>query len=66
MNRMMAAPSLPENAHALPGEEILARLDTRAETGLTAQEAKSRLARYGPNTLRVRRPVTLLRITPPG
>jgi Ca2+-transporting ATPase len=62
MKEAMAAPSPPENAHALPADEVVARLGTHAQTGLTAQEAKSRLALYGPNALRFRRPVTLFHI----
>jgi magnesium-transporting ATPase (P-type) len=37
--------------HAITSEEALRRLDTRAETGLAAEEAKQRLERYGPNRL---------------
>ncbi len=36
--------------HALATGEVLARLDSRA-TGLTTDEVRARLARYGPNRL---------------
>ncbi len=36
--------------HALATDEVLARLDSRA-TGLTTDEVRARLARYGPNRL---------------
>ncbi len=43
----------PESApwHVLPVEEVLARLGVEPERGLSAQEARRRLARYGPNEL---------------
>ncbi|MDP2620079.1 MAG: cation-translocating P-type ATPase [Hyphomicrobiales bacterium] len=50
------------SAHALPAGEVLSGLGASTGTGLSGREAKSRLARYGPNALRVRRPVTLLNI----
>jgi Ca2+-transporting ATPase len=38
--------------HSLPAEEAAARLDTSPRVGLEAEEATSRLARYGPNALK--------------
>jgi hypothetical protein len=35
--------------HALEAEEILARLVTFAESGLSNEEARRRLEQYGPN-----------------
>ena len=37
--------------HAVEPEEVLARLATYAESGLTSSEAEKRLAHYGPNEL---------------
>ncbi len=39
------------DAHALPVAEVLARLRCDAARGLSAAEARERLARYGPNAL---------------
>lgn len=39
------------SAHALAGTEILDRLRTEPERGLSDQEARTRLAQYGPNDL---------------
>ena len=47
--------------HVLTGDEVLARLDARAE-GLTADEAARRLGQYGPNALQATAPVSVLRI----
>jgi magnesium-transporting ATPase (P-type) len=41
--------------HALPANEALARLDSSAESGLTAAEVSRRLEKYGPNQLPQRR-----------
>ncbi len=53
-------PDIPSSSsppwHALPADEVLARLDSGAG-GLTPAEADRRLARYGPNSLSVRPPV---------
>ncbi|HET8654335.1 MAG TPA: HAD-IC family P-type ATPase, partial [Longimicrobiaceae bacterium] len=47
--------------HALPAAEALARLDTRA-AGLGEMDAADRLARHGPNALRVAKPVSAWKI----
>ena len=48
---MMAPRPAAENAHALPVSEVLARLGTDPARGLSAAEARSRLARWGHNEL---------------
>ncbi len=47
--------------HALSPQEALSALNTRPE-GLTSQEARARLALYGPNRLRVAPPVSPLKL----
>lgn len=49
-----AAPAVQtaEPWHLMPLPEVLARLGTSAETGLTAEEAAARLRQYGENRLR--------------
>jgi Ca2+-transporting ATPase len=47
--------------HAVPADEVLARLDTRP-SGLTPAEAGRRLQEHGPNRLEAARPVPALRI----
>jgi Ca2+-transporting ATPase len=44
--------------HALEAEEILARLATYAESGLSNEEAGRRLDQYGPNQLKEAPPIT--------
>ncbi|TAK52143.1 MAG: cation-translocating P-type ATPase [Betaproteobacteria bacterium] len=39
------------DAHALPATEVVARLDSDAARGLSAAEARARLAKYGRNAL---------------
>jgi Ca2+-transporting ATPase len=43
--------------HSLTVDEVAARLDTDIESGLSQDEARRRLAEYGPNELEVVRPV---------
>jgi len=50
----------PLHWHALSPEEMLARIETRPERGLTTPEAAVRLARYGPNALPEQKPPSLL------
>ncbi len=60
----MAEPSRAGQAapwHALSPQEALSALNTRPE-GLTSQEARARLALYGPNQLRVAPPVSPLKL----
>ena len=57
----MPPPDLATPWHALPPNEVLERLGSRA-TGLTATEAADRLARYGPNLFRKSPPASLVRI----
>ena len=46
------APKFPEDTwHALPPEDILTQLATPPDTGLSAEQAAQRLAKYGPNQL---------------
>jgi len=47
----MAARRAVENAHALPESEVLARLGTDPQRGLSGAEARARLAHYGRNEL---------------
>ena len=42
---------IPVVWHALPAQEALARLDSNAQSGLTAAEVSHRLAKYGRNQL---------------
>ena len=50
MKDMPAEISGLQSAHALPGAEVLALLESDAQ-GLTPDEAAARLVRFGPNTL---------------
>src|SRR5262245_41012777 len=52
-----AEPFDPETAHALPAEAVVAALETDAAGGLSSEEARARLARYGPNELPAEPPV---------
>jgi P-type Ca2+ transporter type 2C len=45
--------------HALPAEEVAARLSVDVEEGLDAAEVSRRLAEYGPNVLRTEPPPSL-------
>ena len=56
-----AAPSETSAWHAVEADAALAILDA-TRTGLAADEAESRLSRYGPNTLPRKAPPTLLEI----
>ena len=47
-----------ENAHALPAGEVLARVGTDLERGLSAAEANSRRTRFGDNVLPATPPVS--------
>ena len=47
----MAARTAAENSHALPADEVLARLGTDPARGLSTAEARSRLVRWGRNEL---------------
>jgi Ca2+-transporting ATPase len=44
--------------HALPAEEVLTKLGTLADKGLTSEEVQERMAIYGPNQLREAPPVS--------
>lgn len=60
--RRRSGPAQTEGApawHALPVEEVLARLSTDVEAGLGDDEAARRLAQDGPNELRAKPPRTL-------
>lgn len=57
----MTSPNLGEACHALPGEEVLARLEAPAD-GLSEAEARGRLERFGPNALRAAKPVSAWKI----
>lgn len=46
--------------HALPVDQLISHLGSDAGTGITAEEAQSRFAAYGPNTLRKHRPPNVL------
>ncbi len=59
--RPVPAPEAGSGAHERPADAVLAALDTRID-GLSAAEAEARLARYGPNALRVIRSRSALRI----
>jgi Ca2+-transporting ATPase len=50
----------PLRWHALSPEEMLARIETSPERGLTTAEAAVRLVRYGPNALPEQKPPSLL------
>lgn len=41
----------PDSAHSLPGEELLASLESNLQTGLGTAEVEARLERFGPNIL---------------
>lgn len=47
-----------QNWHSMGANEVLKRLDTLAEQGLTSEEAHRRLESYGPNQLREAPPTT--------
>jgi P-type Ca2+ transporter type 2C len=53
--------SVDVDASRLDADEVVRRLDTSAERGLTASEAAARLARVGPNELAAEPPVPLWR-----
>ncbi len=48
--------------HALGAEDVLARLNVDPVTGLSDAEAAARLRLYGPNLMRIRKPVSAWRI----
>ncbi len=48
--------------HALAPDEVLDRLNVDAASGLSQAEAAKRLARHGPNLMRVKKPVSAWRI----
>jgi P-type Ca2+ transporter type 2C len=48
--------------HALTAAEVLARFGVSAVTGLTEEEIRARLERYGPNTIISRRKVSVFRV----
>ncbi|MDH3195125.1 MAG: cation-transporting P-type ATPase [Hyphomicrobiales bacterium] len=48
--------------HALGAEDVLARLAVDPATGLSDAEAAARLRLYGPNLMRVRKPISAWRI----
>jgi len=50
------------NAHALTLEEVVKKLDTSLETGLTEEEAKKRLEKFGLNELVQKKKISALRI----
>jgi calcium-translocating P-type ATPase len=50
-----AAAGAASAAHALPGEEVAEALATDAASGIGEEEARRRLAEYGPNALERRR-----------
>ena len=50
------------NAHALPREEVLSRLRTNKESGLSPQDANKRRSLYGPNKLQEEGGPSALRI----
>ncbi len=50
LSSLKTATVAPE-AHALTSAEVVERLDTDSEAGLTSEEAVRRLAEYGPNEL---------------
>lgn len=45
------ASPLSRPAHSLPYDEVLSELQTKLDDGLTTEEAKARLEKYGPNKL---------------
>lgn len=51
----------PDAAHALPVDEVLARLGTSAG-GLAEEDCARRQVRYGPNTIAARRPISALSV----
>ena len=51
-----------EPYHALPGAEVLARLEVSVSCGLSAPEVGRRLKTYGPNTIVVHRKVPAFRV----
>jgi Ca2+-transporting ATPase len=48
--------------HAMQSTDVLNRLDTLADKGLTSEEAAKRLEKYGPNALREAPPTTFLQM----
>ena len=48
--------------HAISSDEILQKLDTRLENGLTNEEAEKRLLTYGPNQLEEGKSTTFLQM----
>jgi|GEM_PF-3458614 len=48
--------------HAVSSDEILQKLDTQLEKGLTNQEAEKRLQEYGPNQLEEGKRTTFLQM----
>ena len=56
-----AAGSLPEAPHALSGDTIVEQLNS-SKSGITSEEAESRLSQYGPNSLPRARPPALVMI----
>jgi Ca2+-transporting ATPase len=53
---------LPERAHALPTDEVLAQLQVTAAEGLTEDAARERRRRLGPNTVGSRRAAGSIRL----
>ncbi len=58
----MLSQTEPTPDHAMSVDAVLAKLDVEPATGLDELEAEIRIARYGPNRLRMRRSVPALQI----
>ena len=57
-----APPDGDPGFHALGAEDVLARLNVDPATGLSEAEAAQRLKLYGPNLMRIKKPVSAWRI----
>ena len=62
MQATKEADTLRVSAHALPASEVLSLLGVSVGTGLSSEQARSLLRRYGPNTIVSRRKTSAWRV----
>ncbi len=60
--QIKSRPAETQHWHSLASDEVLAALNSMAESGLSEQEADRRLQQHGPNQLREAPPTTFLQL----
>ena len=60
--QIKSKPDENQHWHSLASDEVLAALNSMAESGLSEQEAERRLQQYGPNQLTEAPPTTFLQL----